>query len=121
VTSAAPARAARALVVRVREVPVYDPAWPGHYTERAQRQAQLAVARAVEDGRLADPLEEPCLWCGARYPSTLVEYHHACGYAWAHRFGVIALCRRCHRRLHVRLEQPVGWRRVVVSGPVPPV
>jgi hypothetical protein len=69
------------------------------------------VARAVEEGRLADPIEEPCLWCGARYPATLVEYHHACGYAWCYRFSVIPMCRRCHRQLHVRLEQPVGWRR----------
>jgi hypothetical protein len=86
---------------------VHDPAWPRHYTASAQRRAQLAVARAIEDGRLDPPNDHPCLECGARYPATLVEYHHVCGYARAHWLAVVALCRRCHARAHVRLAQPL--------------
>jgi hypothetical protein len=56
--------------------PRHDPFWPGHFTATAQRQAQLAVARAVKAGRLDPPTDHPCLECGARYPATLVEYHH---------------------------------------------
>ena len=84
-----------------------DPFWPGHYTATAQRQAQLAVAKAIEDGRLDPPTDHPCLECGARYPATLVEYHHVCGYARAAWLCVVALCRRHHRLAHARLEQPL--------------
>jgi hypothetical protein len=87
--------------------PPRDPGWPGHYTERARRDAHQAVARAIEAGRLDPPNEHPCLRCGARYPSTLVEYHHVCGYANDHWLTVIALCRRCHAREHVRLDRPL--------------
>ena len=87
--------------------PVHDPFWPGHFTARAQRQAQLAVARAVEEGRLDPPTDHPCLECGARYPACLVEYHHPCGYARPAWLCVVALCRACHRRAHARLEQPL--------------
>src|SRR5262249_36405353 len=45
---------------------------------------------------------------GAPYPATLVEFHHANGYAWAHPDSVVALGRRCHRRLHLRPAEPVG-------------
>jgi hypothetical protein len=80
-----------------------DPFWPGYFTERAQRQAQLAVARAVEDGRLDPPTDHPCLDCGVRYPACLVEYHHVVGYARQHWLTVVALCRRHHRLAHARL------------------
>jgi hypothetical protein len=83
--------------------PRRDPFWPGHFTATAQRQAQLAVARAIEEGRLDPPTDHPCLECGVRYPQTLVEYHHVCGYARAAWLCVVALCRRHHRLAHARL------------------
>jgi hypothetical protein len=86
---------------------VHDPFWPGQFTAKAQRQAQLAVARAVEDGRLDPPTDHSCLECGARYPACLVEYHHVVGYAKRYWLTVVALCRRHHRLAHARLEQPL--------------
>ena len=91
-----------------------DPFWPGCFTAAAQRQAQLAVARAVEDGRLDPPTDHPRLECGARCPACLVEYHHVGGCARAAWLCVVALCRRHQRLAHARLEQPLP------SHPAPP-
>jgi hypothetical protein len=87
--------------------PLRDPSWPAYCTERARRDAHQAVARAIENGRLDPPTDHPCLDCGARYPSCLIEYHHCAGYARARWLTVVALCRRCHARAHLRLEPPL--------------
>ena len=96
--------------------PVRDPFWPGHFTAKALRQAQLAVARAVEDGRLDPPTDHQCRECERRYPDTLVEYHHICGYARAAWLCVVVLCRACHRQAHARLERPLSPAPVPVGG-----
>lgn len=53
-----------------------------------------AVRKRVSRGAMPPPSTLACVHCGQ--PAT--SYHHHNGYTKEHRFDVIPLCTRCHRR-----------------------
>lgn len=62
--------------------------------------ARLAVRYAVRTGRLPAPSALACADCG----TPAQAYHHWRGYERPQRLDVIALCDRCHVRLHYGLR-----------------
>ena len=58
--------------------------------------AHVAVARAIQSGRLERPAVCPVCQVGGR----LVEAHHWLGYAKRYWLRVRWMCRSCHHRLH---------------------
>lgn len=64
---------------------------------------QLAVAKAIKDGRLPPVADVPCRACGGKATS----YHHH-GYAEGMELAVVPVCPKCHSRIHHALIADPG-------------
>ncbi len=88
--------------------------------ENAVHDAQVAVRRAIANGRLLRASCYPCASC-----TKPARYHHHCSYLPSDYLCVVPLCGRCHRRVHnSQLKLPhlgvvpthVGMVRIAIAG-----